>query len=315
MRDIVVEDITFVGIGRESDSCAFRFIGASDVTFNRIKMKLWGYASIQIFDCINVNFLDCIFDDIYKSGYGYAIVMVNAVDQILVKDCDFITCGRHFFATGATSSKAGWAKGIRIENCLFKDSTGEAVNMHRQSIGPMEVINCDFIDCAKGVETLNAHTLIDGCDFINVLTPFDLGHYSEKERGKFVHLDKFERQHIVRNCIMNSPTLGQGKINAHNILFEGNTFDNVRIYLNKKLSERSVMNPLRNIQVYNNIFQNIEGEALLFFNYCDYVHMMDNTFIDSGEYWFEDAGEHIYINTIPPDPLPSIETPQALYPE
>jgi hypothetical protein len=303
VENIKMEDFTMIGQGRESDGQGIYFKGGSNIVFNRIKVKLFGYAGIAITDSINVRFTNSFWEDIYKKGLGYGVVLGNAVDQILFDNCDFSVYGRHYIASGASGSMAGWGKGIRVQNSRFQDCGGDNINMHRQSIGPLEVVNCEFINTGKAVETLNAHTLIEGCTFINVPTLFDLGHWSSDTSMVPMQLDKHERQHVVRNNVAIGG--GQAKINSHNFLMENNDFDGYYFRFNHDLSERSVMDPLTNIQIHGNTFRNI-GTALDFNNYVDYVHIINN---DGDTYSFESKGSHVYINVDPPTPFPQIITP------
>ncbi|HSD58721.1 MAG TPA: hypothetical protein VLB04_11100, partial [Methanotrichaceae archaeon] len=165
-------------------------------------------------------------ENIYMTGFGYAVAITNACDDISIKDNVFRVKGRHYVSTGAgTGSRdsGGFVRNIRILNNTFENCTQEAINTHPPFIGPIEIIGNTFNYCGKGIEISNGNTVI--VDNVFIECPIGIQLLGDERRTHEIHSNEFkgyiekiiiETQNItVRGNICN----GKFRINKNEIEF------------------------------------------------------------------------------------------------
>ncbi len=128
-----------------------------------VKIHNVGYAGVRIDTCTDVLIEHCVFDNIFKTGYGYSVCICDHSDRVTIRNNYFLTQGRHYVTTGTSNSNlavADYVRNVLIENNYFEYSTRGAVDTHPQTTGPFVVKNNVFNKCTRAVSLRGGATEI-----------------------------------------------------------------------------------------------------------------------------------------------------------
>ena len=146
-----------------------------------VKFHNVGVTAIDVRTSTNVLVEDCVFDNVFYTGEGYGVAVIDRSDQVVIRDNFFVTKGRHGVTTGCSSdgqSSSTYVRGVTVENNYFEYMTEEAVNAHtyhagayvvrgnvikssnkgiQLASGMADVSNNVMIDCNAGILLWNAY--------------------------------------------------------------------------------------------------------------------------------------------------------------
>jgi uncharacterized protein YkvS len=191
--DVTIEGIKFIGPGEETELILFGLNLLDHFRFVNNKVVNFGRAAIYLSDSLDSVLENNTFENIYMTGFGYAISVTNACDDIYIKDNVFRVKGRHYITAGAgtgSRNSGGFPRNIIIVNNSFEDCIQEAINSHPPFIGPIKIVGNSFKSCGKGIEIANGNTLI----FDNSFTKCRIGIQllGDEERTHDIHSNEFE---------------------------------------------------------------------------------------------------------------------------
>ena len=164
MSGVTITGLEIEGPGLETTPCMIygRYLQNFHVSY--VKIHNVGYAGIRIDTCTDALIDHCNFDNIFRTGYGYSVCIVDRCDRITIRDNFFVTKGRHYIATGGSTGNtipvADYIRSVLIENNYFEYSEREAINTHPPTYGPIVVRNNVFNSCSRGVSLLGGYTEI-----------------------------------------------------------------------------------------------------------------------------------------------------------
>ena len=175
MSGVTFTGITVEGPGIESGPTMIYANALQNVHVSYMKFHNVGTAAMRVNGCLNALVEDCVFDNVFRTGYGYGVCITDYSDGITVRDSFFVTKGRHGVATGTSTSPlpaAGYTKRVTVENCYFENFTDQAIDAHTETTGPYvakgnvvanarvginlrngigEVVDNAFINCPTGI--------------------------------------------------------------------------------------------------------------------------------------------------------------------
>ena len=101
MSGVTITGLTIEGPGLETTPAMIygRYLQNFHVSY--VKIHNVGYAGIRIDTCTDVLIEHSNFDNIFRTGYGYSVCIVDRCDRVTIRDNFFVTKGRHYIATGA----------------------------------------------------------------------------------------------------------------------------------------------------------------------------------------------------------------------
>jgi len=143
VSNVSFNGIEFNGAGEETYPDILHFINTDSASVKNCKFKNVGYAAV-VFDYSDNGLVDnCVFDDIFKTGEGYGVAIIDDSDTVYVQNSFFLTRGRHGVTTGYGTaeqadlkSKGKWSKNIHVLNNYFSGELVQAINAHPQTDGP-----------------------------------------------------------------------------------------------------------------------------------------------------------------------------------
>jgi len=167
--------VTFTGLviegpGIETNPAMINAYYLSNFKVTSVKFHNVGYAAIRLNSCTDATIQSCVFDNVFKTGYGYGVAIVDANDRITVRDSFFVTKGRHSVTMGYSSSAvpaSNYPRSVTIENNYFENTLEEAINAHNPNIGPDIIRNNVMYACGKGVQLGNGIADVSGNAIIN----------------------------------------------------------------------------------------------------------------------------------------------------
>lgn len=154
MGGVLFTGIVFEGPGNESDPAMIDAYYLNNLRVSFVKFHNLGYAGLRVNTCTDAVIEDCVFDDIFKTGYGYGICITDRSDGVVIRDNFFITQGRHGVTTGTSNpslSSANYIRGVTVENNYFEYMTRSATDTHDVTYGPVIVRNNVYYNCETGV--------------------------------------------------------------------------------------------------------------------------------------------------------------------
>jgi hypothetical protein len=162
MSGVTITGLTIEGPGLETTPAMIygRYLQNFHVSY--VKIHNVGYAGIRIDTCTDVLIERSNFDNIFRDGYGYSVAIIDRCDRVTIRDNFFVTKGRHYIATGPSGAipVENYVRSILVENNYFEYSTREAINTHKETVGPLTVRNNVFNACSRGVSLLSGYTEI-----------------------------------------------------------------------------------------------------------------------------------------------------------
>jgi hypothetical protein len=192
-EDITIDGIKFTGPGLETDLSLLGLNLLTDFRFANNEVANFGRAAIYLSDSLGSVIENNSFENIYMTGFGYAVAVTNACDDIYIKDNIFRVKGRHYISTGAgtgSRSSGGFVRNIKILNNTFENCIQEAVNTHPPFIGPIEIIGNRFISDGKGIEISNGNTVI--VDNIFTKCPIGIQLLGDEDRTHMIRSNEFK---------------------------------------------------------------------------------------------------------------------------
>lgn len=135
-----------------------------------VKFHNVGVTAIDVRTCSNVLVEDCVFDNVFYTGEGYGVAVIDRSDQVVIRDNFFVTKGRHGVTTGCSSdgqSSSTYVRGVTVENNYFEYMTEEAVNAHTYHAGAYVVrgnvikSSNKGIQLASGIADVSNNVMID----------------------------------------------------------------------------------------------------------------------------------------------------------
>ncbi|WP_052402702.1 sugar-binding protein [Methanococcoides methylutens] len=212
LENINIENIDFVGYGIETNSVGISLYATRNFHISDCEVSNFGTQAIRLWDCLDAVVEDNVFKNNFKTGMGYSVNLVNACDNIMIRNNSFLENGRHYIAAGAgTSGSAsyGMVRNVDVINNIFRDATQEAVNTHATTRAVVTVIGNEITNCGKGLEFSNSDSIVRD----NTITDCLFGVHT---LGTGTHL--FENNYFQRNTV----AIDSG---ASSVI-RGNTFDN-----------------------------------------------------------------------------------------
>jgi hypothetical protein len=199
-EDIAIDGIKFIGPGLETDLSLLSLNLQKNFRFANNEVVDFGRAAIYLSDSLDSTIETNLFENIYMNGFGYAVAITNACDDISIRDNVFRVKGRHYISTGAgtgSRNSGGFVRNIRILNNTFENCTQEAINTHPPFIGPIEIIGNKFIADGKGIEISNGNTVI--IDNIFIECPIGIQLLGDERRTHEIHSNEFKgcREKII----------------------------------------------------------------------------------------------------------------------
>jgi len=113
-----------------------------------------GHAGIAIRDSDDTLVEQSVFDNVYQSGWGYSLWIMERSDRTVFRNNYCVTKGRHSVTTGPSVSGVpvqDFVGDILVENNYFEYTTNDAVNAHETQRGPYRVKGNVFYKCNQGV--------------------------------------------------------------------------------------------------------------------------------------------------------------------
>ena len=120
-----------------------------------VKFHNVGVTAIDVRTSTNVLVEDCVFDNVFYTGEGYGVAVIDRSDQVVIRDNFFVTKGRHGVTTGCSSdgqSSSTYVRGVTVENNYFEYMTEEAVNAHTYHAGAYVVRGNVIKSSNKGIQ-------------------------------------------------------------------------------------------------------------------------------------------------------------------
>ncbi len=192
-KDITIDGIKFLGPGLETDLSLLGLNLQKNFRFADNEVANFGRAAIYLSDSLDSVIEDNLFENIYMTGFGYAVAVTNACDDIYIKDNVFRVKGRHYISTGAgtgSRNSGGFVRNIKIVNNTFENCVQEAINTHPPFIGPIEIIGNRFIADGKGIEIANGNTVI--VDNVFTKCPIGIQLLGDEDRTHMVRSNEFK---------------------------------------------------------------------------------------------------------------------------
>ena len=194
-ENITVEGIEFIGPGMETDQHFMQMYLQRNFTFKNNIVRTFGEEALSLTDSMDSVIRNNIFENIFKPGFGYSVVIANACENISVEKNIFRGKGRHYVVCTAghgTAIDGGFARNIDILDNNFENSTQEAFNTHEPFIGPLSIANNTFVFCDKGIEITNGNSDI----YENIFKNCGIGIHLFADQGRTYNI----YTNLFENC-------------------------------------------------------------------------------------------------------------------
>ncbi|WP_445474202.1 right-handed parallel beta-helix repeat-containing protein [Methanococcoides methylutens] len=285
-ENIKFDNIDFIGAGIESDSNAIWFSGARECKIINCSFTQFGSRATTLWDCLDCGIENNTFGNIFKTGAGYSVRVVNACDNITIINNSFLELGRHYICiTGGkvTVMSDGLSRNLIIENNFFEYSTAESINSHAPNRATLRIDNNEFSNCYKGIELSNSSSIITNNTFVgcsNAIETYGTGNHIIKSnyfqennliftQGNLegTHITTYEGKSypafqgnfipfipntssIIRSNLCNNGGYIRPKFN---VVINDNTFTNYTNYFIYSQGSDYGSNTVSNITISNNI--------------------------------------------------------------
>jgi hypothetical protein len=223
MDGMTITGIVIEGPGIGTSPAIFGGYYLQNARFSYVKFHNIGHAAIEMMTCTDVIVEDCVFDNVYRDGYGYGVAISDHSDRITVRDNFFVTKGRHGVTTGTSNSATiqpeEYVRSVTVENNYFEYMTQGAGDAHVWTTGPYTIRGNVMNHCFVDVGIHGGTAVVTDNLFIN--NPY-------------------------RSVVLSNDEVDQAEGSAKIDLVERNTFINV---------SRAVMGANSNIIIQDNIAQ------------------------------------------------------------
>jgi hypothetical protein len=288
---------------------AFLIVGARNVKFNNCTFIDWPRACFTIWDCLDVDYNHCTFNNIAQDGFGYSISIDNACDNIHVQDCRFEQLGRHYISISSGSSQPGWPKRTIIDGCSFYDCAMEAINTHSPHWGPLQITDCSFIGCEKAANVFMGSMIFSGNYVANQPIGVQTENASTGEATPYLIANNIFRK--VAKCVtyanaiyqdnvfiesgvqVDGQTIAANKPQMTCVIIKGNTF---RSCTNDKAIDivgnatTKILNPV----IENNIFLDCDAGQYVRVNNTDYAVIRNNYSKDCAQWMYTNTSTNLF---------------------
>lgn len=174
---IAISGITFEGGGEGDSTTIIRANNCNSITINHIKMHNVGHTGIAIRDCDDTVVEQSVFDNVYQSGWGYSLWVMERSDRTIFRDNFCVTKARHSVTVGPSASGVSvndYTGDLLVENNYFEYSTNDAVNAHETDKGPFRIKNNVFYNCNQAACLWNGKAEITDNVVVNAVQGFDI---------------------------------------------------------------------------------------------------------------------------------------------
>ena len=173
MNGVTITGMTIEGPGIETTPAIIAGYYLQNAHISYVKFHNVGYAAIQLKGCVDATVEDCVFDNVFRTGYGYGVVIWEYSDNITIRDSFFVTKGRHGVATGTANNAltaTGYTKRVTVENCYFENFTDQAIDAHTETTGPYVAKGNVVVNARVGINLRNGIGEVVDNAFINCPT-------------------------------------------------------------------------------------------------------------------------------------------------
>lgn len=226
-ENVTFSGLNIIGPGTATNSVILDAVNMYGVHVESCRISEGGETGLRFTDCYAAWVNGCIFENIFYTGLGYSVSIVDCSEGMKITENIFRFYGRHYIATGTytetTDYPGGMYRDLYIAGNTFESSQigNEAINNHACSYGSMIVDGNTFRSNGKGIEPANCFAVISNNYFVGNGVGVDCSVADEA------------RQILISNNIFNEHS-GTNKaiyIATENITVQSNTFYNSRIVL------------------------------------------------------------------------------------
>ena len=243
-ENVSISSLSITGPGTETDTTLINGTNLYNFKIDGCTISEGGNTALRFIDCYAAWVDNCVFENVFYTGLGYSVSIVDCSESMKITDNIFRYYGRHYIATGTytttTEYPGGMYRDLYISGNNFESSqTGnEAINNHECSYGSMIITGNTFKYNGIGIEPRNAYAIISD-------------NYFFKSEVGINCLNSIEsRQVIISNNIFNKHD-GTSKaiyIVTSNVSVTSNTFTASRITL---------LSGANNTVMSNNLFEEL----------------------------------------------------------
>ena len=322
-ENISICGIDFNGPGIETDQCLARAYLQRNFQVTDCKVKDFGITAFGLTDCLDSEFKQNQFENVFRKGFGYSIALLNACQNITIKNNRFTKLGRHYLVISSSTGTylyGGWARDITITNNYFENSSEEAINSHDPCFGPIEISSNTFISCGKGIDLINANCVITDNHFKDC--PIAVRLQGTEERSSDIIANIFEdctpyaiKINTDNVTVSGNIIRGDGRIqpNANNLLIEGNSFMDYPPTSGQPIyGGGDTEITYHNWELSGNIFLDCQVNSVIKVMYIDSVIIEDNFSLRSGMIYIQHSTNTIIRNNVSIDCMDGIRCHNVL---
>jgi hypothetical protein len=232
MSGMTITGITIEGPGIETDPVMMSASYLQNFHFHHMKFHNVGKTALILSGCVGTIVEDCVFDNVFKTGYGYGVYHGAYCDGTIVRNSFFVTKGRHGITTGAPSNTdVGMRpKQITVENNYFENTLEGAIDAHQQMAGPYIVRGNVVTNCGRGTDVGNgiadiSNNVYIGCkmgiSFRNYYAnTANLGTKVDKITGNILINTLYESVYVKKTNIQIKDNVATGRSSGSAIILE-----------------------------------------------------------------------------------------------
>jgi hypothetical protein len=201
MSGVTITGLVIEGPGIETTPEMILAYYLQNVKITYVKFHNVGVSAIDFRTCTDALVEDCVFDNVFYTGEGYGVSVIDRCDRVVVRDNFFVTKGRHGVTTGITNtaqSTSEYVQGLTVENNYFEYMTEEAVNAHTYHAGAYVVRGNVIKSSNKGIQLASGMADISDNVMVDCKSGILLWN-AYVEPGQQAKVDK-----IVRNTMINT---------------------------------------------------------------------------------------------------------------
>ena len=227
MEGMVITGIVFEGPGIETTPAIIDGHYLKNYKISYVKFHNIGYAAIRVRTSTDVVIENCIFDNVFQTGFGYGVAILDHSDNIFVRNNFFVTKGRHgvTLTTGNkdTLQETDYVRRVTVENNYFEYMTDAALDAHPVTIGPY-IIKGNIINyCRLGISIHSGTAVVTDNLFTNSqyrgiylpnekVNPMSIGSKIDKvQHNTFINVTQAIQIHNTNVVIQDNIAQGNGQ--------------------------------------------------------------------------------------------------------